>query len=63
MERIKELESKPIDKRKKHCYNCKFAGKGFKVGKVTHHHCEATEKSVKPQGVLSHNVGIRSVAI
>ncbi len=25
---------------KPHCYNCKFAGKAFKIGKITHHHCE-----------------------
>jgi len=28
------------NKKKRHCYNCKFAGKGFKVWKLTHHHCE-----------------------
>ncbi len=26
--------------KKRHCYNCKFAGPAFKVGKLTHHHCE-----------------------
>lgn len=26
--------------KKPHCYNCKFAGQGFKIGKLTHHHCE-----------------------
>ena len=28
------------NKKKSYCYNCKFAGKGFKAWKVTHHHCE-----------------------
>lgn len=26
--------------KKRYCYNCKFAGKGFKIGKLTYHHCE-----------------------
>jgi hypothetical protein len=26
--------------KKKKCYNCKFRSPAFKVGKVTHHHCD-----------------------
>ena len=25
---------------RRQCYNCKFAGKAFKIKKLTHHHCE-----------------------
>jgi hypothetical protein len=34
---------------KRKCYNCKHASKGFKVNRLTHHHClETTElKGVK----------------
>lgn len=29
------------------CANCRFAGKAFKVGKNTHHHCENRVKFPK----------------
>ena len=28
-----------IPKKKPKCYNCKYATSSFKVGKLTHHHC------------------------
>ena len=29
-----------VKKKKARCYNCKFAGQMFKVGKITHLHCK-----------------------
>jgi len=31
------------NKKKPRCYNCKFAGKQFKVNKLTHLHCDDPE--------------------
>ena len=30
--------------KKRKCYNCKFAGNQFKVGRLTHLHCEDQKK-------------------
>lgn len=27
-------------KKRKQCYNCRFVGQSFKIGDLTHHHCE-----------------------
>jgi hypothetical protein len=28
---------------KPHCYNCKHAGVAFKIGKLTHQHCQSPQ--------------------
>ncbi len=34
-------------KKRKKCYNCKFAGKAFKLGNMTHIYCQNSEKYPK----------------
>ena len=36
---------------KKMCALCKYAGKPFKLGKITHVHCENKEKHPAPESV------------
>lgn len=34
---------------KNKCHNCKHAGKAFKIGKVTHMHCQHPEERAKSE--------------
>jgi len=35
------------EKRKERCYNCKYSGHQFKIGRLTHLHCQHEEATKK----------------